>query len=564
MTDDFWGPIFARLHENIDFLRQVGMDTPDKKLIEWVRPNPALWPQCAPFIRKGKVTNKAGLVDKILQFAANEQSLRKLILFNWVETNPKTMQFPTLPIEGNMTDKLASGNFGAPEKIRILAQIDPRNEAKPVYESFLGGLSVTEQKPGVDQGEIKKLQQKLASLESNIKELKDQNNRLQKTVDSKSHEIKCFYNNLDARDKRIFELENKIEKLKQNNKLLQHSINEMTNASAPAVEHKNQPDTALSEELQLLKELTTQLEADLHSRDRTIERLNEDISELKAFKQAQENNQQKIANLQRLLEQQETELSPPSRFVAGQLVARYNSDSWLFVSVESVPFLLNKKQVLEAALVPEELALLGLNEADEIISITSLEANNKEEMIGFIQKSGDQHILVCDDQRVPVQINLPGHFASQAVRATVLSEYGNRPRGVYFAERLNIETTIQPSAPTRTKHKPRAENGAQQSFPELAGKRVLIFGGDRIATEYERYFEKHGLNATWHSGFAQLGALKTGLGNPDAVVIILKQISHTLLREIIPVANEASVPLVFSQRRGLTGVRDKLISFFSP
>lgn len=563
MTDDFWGPVFAKLHEDIEFLRQVGLDTPDKKLVEWVRPNPVLWPQCAPYIRKGKVTNKAGLVDKILQFAAKEQSLRKLILFNWVETNPKTMQFPTLPIAGDMTHKLASGDFGSPEKIKILAQIDPRAGAKPVYDNFFASLPACEQKPDADQSEISRLRQKLASLEANIEELKAQNNQLQKIDSSKNHEIKLFHQNLDARHKRIVELEVEVEKLNQKNISLQHRISEATSASTPVITAEDQRYAAMSEECQLLREHTAQLQSDLHSRDRTIERLNDDIDELKAFKQAQSDAHQQIANLQRLLEQQETNLTLPARFVAGQLIARYRSDSWLFVSVESIPFLLSKKQVLDASLVPEELALLCLNEADDIITITSLESDNKEEMFGFIQKSDNQLVLVCDDQTVPVQINLPGHIVSQAVRATVLSEYRDRPRGVYFAARLNTETEAQPSGPTKIKHKTPIENDSQQTFPVLAGKKVLIFGGDRIGAEYERYFGKHSLDATWHSGFTQLGALRTGLGNPDAVVIVLKQISHTLLREIIPVANEASVPLVFSERRGLSGVRDKLISFFS-
>ncbi|MDD3147958.1 MAG: DUF2325 domain-containing protein, partial [Candidatus Riflebacteria bacterium] len=105
------------------------------------------------------------------------------------------------------------------------------------------------------------------------------------------------------------------------------------------------------------------------------------------------------------------------------------------------------------------------------------------------------------------------------------------------------------------------ENDSPGDF-QFKGERILIFGGDRIGSEYERVLARHNLLVSWHSGFENLHDLKNGLGKADAVVIVVRQISHTLLREIVPVAEKEKIPLIYSTRRGTSGVLSHLLDFF--
>ncbi len=93
-------------------------------------------------------------------------------------------------------------------------------------------------------------------------------------------------------------------------------------------------------------------------------------------------------------------------------------------------------------------------------------------------------------------------------------------------------------------------------------KSVLIFGGDRVGTQYKTFLEQFNLNIKWKSGFSNLGAEKSGLGKPDVILIVIKQISHTLLREIVPLANDHNIPVIFSPKRGLSGVLNTLKDYF--
>ncbi|OGK11726.1 MAG: hypothetical protein A2W80_04915 [Candidatus Riflebacteria bacterium GWC2_50_8] len=96
----------------------------------------------------------------------------------------------------------------------------------------------------------------------------------------------------------------------------------------------------------------------------------------------------------------------------------------------------------------------------------------------------------------------------------------------------------------------------------FSGQRVLIFGGDYIGSEYERVLSGHNLVIEWRSGFKNLADLKSGLGQPDLIVVVVRQISHTLLRELVATIAHHSLPVLYSSRRGVSGILSDLTEYF--
>ena len=97
---------------------------------------------------------------------------------------------------------------------------------------------------------------------------------------------------------------------------------------------------------------------------------------------------------------------------------------------------------------------------------------------------------------------------------------------------------------------------------DFSGKSIIIFGGDRVGKNYKTYLEQHNLKVTWESGFGHATSFKNGFGKVDAIVLILKQLSHTVLREILPLAAEYKTPVVYCSKRGLTGTLETLAKFY--
>ena len=116
MGEDYWAPVFARLLEDLDFLGQLCRNTADADLLNWVLPNKPLALKCARFIRRHKITDRNSLISEVMEFAADDMALRKIILFTWVEKNPKTMGFMSIPASPENIEKLIAGQFGKPVK----------------------------------------------------------------------------------------------------------------------------------------------------------------------------------------------------------------------------------------------------------------------------------------------------------------------------------------------------------------------------------------------------------------------------------------------------------------
>ncbi|MBI3039202.1 hypothetical protein HYY75_09170, partial [bacterium] len=88
---------------------------------------------------------------------------------------------------------------------------------------------------------------------------------------------------------------------------------------------------------------------------------------------------------------------------------------------------------------------------------------------------------------------------------------------------------------------------------------ILIAGGDVVGSRYQEAMAEFNLNVRWVSGYHSIGGLGEGLGNVELLVIILKQISHTVLRELLVSAKFSKTKVVFSPKRGVSGLL-KLIS----
>ena len=89
---------------------------------------------------------------------------------------------------------------------------------------------------------------------------------------------------------------------------------------------------------------------------------------------------------------------------------------------------------------------------------------------------------------------------------------------------------------------------------KFEGQKVIVFGGDRVGLEYERALNRAGLEAKWFSGFSLLSEISLGFGKPDLMIIVTKQVSHALLRELNAYAEKHSIPVAYSTRRGITSV----------
>ena len=103
----------------------------------------------------------------------------------------------------------------------------------------------------------------------------------------------------------------------------------------------------------------------------------------------------------------------------------------------------------------------------------------------------------------------------------------------------------------------------KDNLDRLKTKKVIVFGGDRVGLEYEKALTNAGLVAKWFSGFSLLTEISLGFGKPDLMIIVTKQLSHALLRELNAYAEKHSIPVAYSTRRGITSVLEIASNSFS-
>lgn len=681
MGDDYWGPVFARLLEDTDLLGRLCRDTADADLLNWVLPNRPLAQKCARYIRRHKITNRAALLEEVMDAAIDDQELRKIILFTWIEKNPKTMGFLSVPANADNIAKLIDGHYGKPVKIRLLARIDPRKGAERIYQKYFAEhpeLELEEKAAEAATLAMPDLEKRLQEttematkavkrsreLESANEKIKADNKQLKKDLESRDKEVSHLARNLEENARQLKAANARIDELERQATGLQRQLDsaarsgKATTGNQPPADGSLSDTNRLAEELATLKETSDSrqqqidsLQKALQNRDRSIARLEEEKAELLERQRHNEDQQRCIEKLQASLKTLESEQAGPQQMLAGQLATRIKgagtSSDWLFVSVTGRAMQLPASLVKDSGVIVEEFSLLYCDADERPLRLVSLETSGRRELLGYVKEEAGSLWLVTDsDERLPVCVD-GSAFVDKPVRGICLGETDQREAGVYHLEALKtaeeknfavfsaspkqimaffaadqidfdafchelgkmkvsfrhdkdqhlrfsrdyrqILTGLRPSLPVasycatpacsgraRNAIMARAcrpgqactfcggfptEEGSEDVF-QFNGQQVLIFGGDRIGSEYERVLARHNLLVTWHSGFDNLRELRSGLGKTDVVVIIVRQISHTLLREIVPLADKEGVPVLYCSRRGTAGVLETLMFHF--
>ncbi|GAB1354636.1 hypothetical protein MASR1M12_33750 [Erysipelotrichia bacterium] len=677
MGDDYWAPVFAKLLEDLSFLRLLCHDTADADLLNWVLPNKPLALRCAKFIRRHKIVDRTSLINEVMDFAEDDQALRKIILFTWVEKNPKTMGFVSVAATPENIARLESGSYGKPGKIRILAKIDPRNGAERIYQQYfeknpikpseaeLAANSAATAAPPDKDFEAKlrdmtemamKAVKRSRELEGALETVKNDNRQLKKDLEAREKEVAELNRKLESSSvaaKSSAALIETLEKQLQQAKLrLAEVEKDLSRQTASPIKQANPPETRqLQEKCDELQIQAEKLQKALQNRDNSITRLESEKTELQKRLRGEEELQKRVERLQTDLKTVAADGSGAEKMVAGQLVTRVTAGKkhvWLFVSLTGNTFEIAEEIVKSSGVIAEELALLMLRPDNQPVSITSLESENRREIFGFIRHESDQNWLVSDEEE-RLQIFAPvdaGHL-EKPVKAFYLGETSLREAGIYHFEalklneektfeitevsvsalkkyfsaeifdfdrfcnelgRLNVNFRFENDRIRFSRDYRQVLNGLRPALPvaafcseascsekakmatlargcrpgqacsfcgafplagrasvnfEFKGERVLILGGDRVGSEYERVLARHNLVVTWLSGFSNLHELKNGLGKVDVVVIIVRQVSHTLLREIVPLAEKEKKPLLYCSQRGTSGVLSQLADFFS-
>lgn len=667
MAEDFWGPIFAKLHEDLELLKLICFDTSDSDLLSWVKPNPVLWSKASRYLRKKKVLDRQGLIGEILAFAAKEQALRKIIFYTWFEKNQQTFKFTTLAANQEAMNRLVKGDFGGPEKIEILAKIDPRQGMPDFYQKYLDFHR--QQQPSThsqhsmhetdeyesDARQIKELEALNNQQQKELISLRQQLKEAQKTFSDRAAEITGLQNSLRERDHKISELENEILNLKE--KIKQQKIDSVT-VSLPEetldqseeLVQASEKIAYLSEELDEKDARLTHLQNLLNQKDKSVNRLQEELKQLKNAINEDEDKERKIDNLQRLLKENQTiDLLKES----GQIIVLPSDSGKSEYFLQSFSGKITKvpREILHVSKIcPEEFCTAYIGASGLITELESLETN-KITTTGYLEKQEDTFYLCTAEEQFQVYCEVKDKHLGRPMRGVLLGEFQQRPEGIYslsphelpkengvaetkivsidrikqhlslfiadkaalidnlklaginlkpradgqieFAQdyrqeldkarlKLNIvsvcdSTSCQESLSENTlarkmrKHDvcsichKKSENLVQLSDSlDFSGKKIVIFGGDYTGNEYVRFLNQFNIEATWVSGFDNIGKYRESLGKYDLAVIILRQTSHTLLREVSNSAAKANTPILYCKKRGISGLLAELKAYFQP
>ena len=137
MADEYWNKIYDKLIDNTELLKLICFDTANQEILSWVRPNNILRSRCSRFMHNGVIADKEGLIKEVLNYASNNNPLRRIILLTWVDKNSDSMAFFKIPGNAEAIERLKKGEFGNHDKVRILSIIDPREKSDFLYKDIL-------------------------------------------------------------------------------------------------------------------------------------------------------------------------------------------------------------------------------------------------------------------------------------------------------------------------------------------------------------------------------------------------------------------------------------------
>lgn len=557
---EYWAAVYERLQDDYDFLKLLCNDTSNSELLKWITPNKLLQLKCARFIKKGKIVSKIGLIDELVKHSANEPALRRIILFNWIENNHLTMKFLDANVDEKIADELNSGKFGNIQKIEILSKIDPREGAGKIYSKY---FELHEKPSSAEAGpeicdtrteggaakntetselRIKQLEQALDSVKKDNKELKE-------SLELRVKEVAKLSGKIAEQTKCLNEWQQQSEQLRAKLGELNAKLEFETKAACESKDLFDNEQSLIINDLRVysdsLKTEVANLKQALANRDASVARLEKENTELKDIAKTESGYNNTIANLQAKLA--EFEKNDSLDMIAGQLVSKQ-----LFLSLGKEPVVLPEGFTQKTGLVFDEFALLYVDENGVPLKIESLERDIKKEIIGIIKSEQGSFFLETEDDKFQVMVPISAKFIGRPVRGVLLPEAESRVEGVYRVDSLESEMTTPQAAGRRAKSsKPALRKEKDVIFN---GEKVLIVGGDRVGHEYEQTLASHGLEVVWRSGFESIKDLRGGLSSYKAVAVIVKQLSHTLLREIILAAEKSGVQIIFCAKRGVSGV----------
>lgn len=575
MQNDFWDKLYVRVLEDYELLKLIALDTSSNVLLKLVRPNKPLYLSCARFIKKGKITNKDAFVDKLLAYGRKDEALRRIILFTWVEDNKTTLSFLTLGVDKEVMSELNQGKFGNEKKIEILSKIDLRDGVDRVFQRYFeareASVSLETEKTediepikSPDKGlDSEKLETALLELEK-VKDSLTKQEQLVENLTVSTRDLKRdnkeLREQLEQRLKEYSGLTEKFNKqqieLKEKTATLEELSIELTGFKVKLEFAEKELETlpkssegSSFDEIELRSKLSGLLEENkglrkaVENRENSIKRLEKEITRLTASLNKKDERNARVENLQtKLKEVQERELQ--DRLVG------YLIDSELFLTLHAVPYNLDKELVRGKGLVFEELCVLTLDEGGEAVGIESLESGVRREVVGVVRSEQGEFYLECEEEKFEIRVGLSAKFIGRPARGVFLPEAGARAEGIYRVDHLD---SVRDAVVGQGKQKSRPKEAAQVE-KIFAGERVLIIGGDRVGHSYEQALEPYGLEVVWRSGFEGFKELRGGMGSFDGVVLIVRQMSHTLLREVVGVARREAVELTYCTKRGTSGV----------
>ena len=610
MADDFWKAVYDKLIDNHELLKLICFDTSNQDLLSWVNPNHELKVRCNRFLKFGIIADREGLINEIIAYSKTNAPLRKIILLTWVNKNQVSMNFFNQAGNAASIEKLKQGEYGNIHKVRILSYIDPRQGSSKLYKDILEEadkkakeeeltniqkheeaqeISISNAEieaalhskdiiasPDTNNGaysgnfnevvyeELQKIKAALEVLKDVNQQLKSENKELRKEQNKRKTEITNFSTKLESKVNENKKLSSELAKEKDLNSSLSSQLKyakeELASKPAPTIseseinELRYRLDEALKENDRLKKSLTNK-EASLNR----VKTENEELSS-----KAKDFNDQSnlVKSLQQKLADTKSKTDNKNQMVVGQIITKTKfpkdfgektgKKCWLFVSVTDQIYYLDLNEIPKNLSVPEEYLLMSFN-TNKLVSVQSLEPERKE-VLGSITLENGKGVLVCDDDQLPIFIDITEKWVGRPARGIWLPELENRNAGIYKLDILPDTAKLNKNQVKSIKKASDKDSSKTQKSEKFNGQKVIVFGGDRVGLEYEKALTNAGLVAKWFSGFSLLTEISLGFGKPDLMIIVTKQVSHALLRELNAYAEKHSIPVAYSTRRGITSV----------
>lgn len=619
MADEFWNKIYDRLIDNFELLKLICFDTANQELLSWVNPNHELKIRCNRYLRFGVISDKNGLINEILTYAKTNNPLRRIILLTWVNKNQASMNFFNQAGNAASIEKLRNGEFGNIDKVRILSLIDPRQGSSKLYKDVLeeadrkakekAEIEAKKQEesthttisnaeieaalhskdiitsPDTNNGaysgnfnevvyeELEKIKAALEVLKDVNSQLKSENKELRNEQTKRKTEISNYSTKLESKVNENKKLSSELAKEKDLNSSLNTQLKfakeELAAKPAPTISESEIND--LRHRLDEALKDNERLQKSLNNKEASLNRIKDENNDLRSKLETSTNQSNLVSNLQKKLNELQIKKNIKSQAVAGQIVTKARFDNtygeksgkkcWLFVSITGEIYYLDLNEVPKNLSVPEEY-MLATFEDNKLTQLQSLETERKE-LLGNIKLENSKALFICDDESFPIYQDVTEKWNGRPARGIWLPELEDREAGIYKLDILPDTAKLNKTQPKSSKKSTDKDKNKAEKQAKFNGQKVIVFGGDRVGLEYEKALTNAGLVAKWFSGFSLLTEISLGFGKPDLMIIVTKQLSHALLRELNAYAEKHSIPVAYSTRRGITSVLEIASNSFS-